>query len=79
MKFDYLSNSKEYQLKEGKFRLDVSKKFFTQRVVRCWHSLLRDVVDAPSLQVFKARLDGILGSLIWWVAVLSMAGGVRTR
>jgi len=32
------------------------------RVVRCWHRLSRVVVDAPSLEVFKARLNGALGS-----------------
>ena len=51
-------------MKEGRFRLDVRGKFFTRRVVRCWHRLLREAVDAPSLEVFKARLDGTLGSLI---------------
>ena len=30
----------------------------------------REAVDVPSLEVFKVRLDGVLGSLIWWVAVL---------
>ena len=34
------------------------------RVVRCWHRLPREVVDAPSLEVFKDRLDGVLGSLV---------------
>ncbi len=38
------------------------KKFFTQRVVRHWHRLPREAVGAPSLEVFKARLDGTLGS-----------------
>ena len=38
--------------------------FFTKRVVRSWNRLPRDVVDAPSLEVFKARLDGALGSLV---------------
>ena len=49
-----------FKLKEGRFRLDVRGKFFTMRVVR----LPREVVDAPSLGVFKARLDGALGSLV---------------
>ena len=38
--------------------------FFTRSVVRCWNRLPREVVDAPSLEVFKARLDGALGSLV---------------
>ena len=46
------------------------KKFFTQRVVRHWHRLPSGAVGAPSLEVFKARLDGALGSLIRWVADL---------
>ena len=33
-----------------------------ERAVRCWHGLLREVVDAPFTEVFKARLDGALGS-----------------
>ena len=42
--------------------LDMRGKFFTEKVGRRWHRLPRDVVDAPSLEVFKARLDGALGS-----------------
>jgi len=38
--------------------------FFTERVVRCWNKLPREAVDAPSLEVFKTRLDGALGNLI---------------
>jgi len=39
-------------------------KFFTERVVRCWNRLPREVVDVPPLDTFKARLDGALGNLI---------------
>ncbi|KFV01118.1 hypothetical protein N340_12782, partial [Tauraco erythrolophus] len=53
-----------FKLKEGRFRLDIRKKFFTQRVVRHWNRLPREVIDAPSLEVFKARLDGALGNLV---------------
>ena len=53
-----------FKMREGRFRLDVREKFFTVRVVRSCHRLLREVVDAPSLEVFKARLDGALGSLV---------------
>ena len=44
--------------------LDVRGKFFTQRMVRYWNRLPREVVDALSLKVFKASLDGALSSLI---------------
>ncbi|KFP47983.1 hypothetical protein N323_06521, partial [Cathartes aura] len=52
------------KLKEGRFRLDIRKKFFTVRVVRHWNRLPRKVVDAPSLEVLKARLDGALSNLV---------------
>ena len=37
----------------------------------------KEVLCAPSLEAFKVRMDGILGSLIWWLASLSMAGGLE--
>ncbi|KFM05416.1 hypothetical protein AS27_15854, partial [Aptenodytes forsteri] len=50
------------KLKEGRFRSDIRKKFFTVEVVRHWNRLPREAVDAPSLEVFKARLDGALSN-----------------
>ena len=44
-------------------------------MVRHWNRLSREIVGAPSLETFKARLDGALGSLIQWVAALPMASG----
>jgi len=41
------------------------KVFFTVRVVRPWHRLPREAVAAPSLAVFRARLDGALSNLVW--------------
>ncbi|KFQ30513.1 hypothetical protein N332_01589, partial [Mesitornis unicolor] len=53
-----------FKLEEGRFRLDIRQKFFTVRVVRHWHRLPREAVDAPSLEAFKAKLDGALSSLV---------------
>ncbi|KFV05535.1 hypothetical protein N340_05493, partial [Tauraco erythrolophus] len=53
-----------FKLKEDRFRLDTGKKFFTMRVVKHWIGLPREVVDAPSLETFKDKLDGTLSNLI---------------
>ncbi|KFQ96936.1 hypothetical protein Y956_09121, partial [Nipponia nippon] len=53
-----------FKLKKGRFRLDIRKKFFTMGVVRHWSRLPREAVDAPSLEVFKARLDRALSNLV---------------
>ena len=50
---------------EGMFRLDIKRKFFTQRVVTHWNRLPKEAVDAPSLEAFNARLDVAPGSLVW--------------
>ena len=46
-----------FKLGQGRFRLDIRRNFFTQRVVTHWNRLPKEIVDAPSLKAFKARLD----------------------
>ena len=53
-----------FKLKEGRSRLDMRKKSFTVRMVRHRNRSPSDVVDAPSLETFKARLDQALGTLM---------------
>jgi len=65
------------KLKESRFRVDIRRKFFTMRVVRPWHRLPREAAAAPSLAVFKARLDGALSNLVWWKMSLLMSGGLE--
>ena len=66
-----------FKVGQGRFRLDIRKKFFTQRVLKHWNRLPKEVVDAPSLEAFKARLDVALGSLVWWLATLHIVGGLK--
>jgi len=56
------------------FTLDVRKKFSTTGVVKPWPRLPRAVGDAPSLETFKARLDGALSNLIQLKMSLLTAG-----
>ena len=53
-----------FKLRQGRFRVDIRRNFFTQRVVTHWNRLPKEAVDAPSLEAFKARLDVALGSLV---------------
>ena len=66
-----------FKLRQGRLRLDIRKKVFTKRVVTHWNRLPKEVVDAPSLEAFKARLDVALGSLVWWLVTLHIAGGMK--
>ena len=69
----------DFKLRQGRFRLDIRRKFFTQRVVMHWNRLPKEAVDAPSLEAFKARLDVALGSLVCWLVTLQHGKGVETR
>jgi len=53
-----------FKLKEGRFRLDIQKKYFPVRAVRHQNSSPGDVVDAPSLETIKAGLDQALGNVM---------------
>jgi len=60
------------KLRQGRFRLDIRGSW----VVTLWNRLPKEVVDALSLEAFKARLDVALGSLVWWLVALHIAGGL---
>jgi len=53
-----------HKLKQRKFQLNVRKNFFPLRVTEPWKKLLREVVESPSLEIFKTHLEKVLCSLL---------------
>ena len=66
-----------FKLRQGRFRLDNRRKIFHPESGDALNRLPKEAVDAPSLEAFKARLDVALGRLVWWLATLHIAGGLK--
>ena len=76
LKQDKVNSLDRYLKMDLGIRRGLRKKLFIMRVVKPWHRLPREVVDAPSLETFKVRLDGALSNQIWLKTSVLAAGGL---
>ncbi|KFV83675.1 hypothetical protein N308_06008, partial [Struthio camelus australis] len=53
-----------HKLNHGKFHLNLRKNFFTVRVTEHWNRLPREVIEFPSLEIFKNHLDPVMGNVL---------------
>ena len=59
-----MTRNNDHKLAEGRFRLDIRRRYFTVRAARIWNELPREMVLAPTLRVFKRRLDAYLAEIL---------------
>lgn len=52
------------RLHERRCRLDIRENFLTERFGKIWNRLLKEVVESPSLDVFKRCVDVVLGNMV---------------
>jgi len=65
-----------HKLRHRKFCVNMRKNFFPLRVTEPWNRLPREVVESPSLEIFRTWLDMVLCSLLW-VTLLRQGGWTR--